>query len=236
MPLVLENPLPDAPLFTTAEAKKHLRVDIADDDTLIDSIVVAVTQAAESYLNRSLIKRTIKLFLQEFPNGLRDPHLQKDIPQHGLHNRHHGRHHGHHLESPGGAPDFISLPRPPLVSITSVKYTVDDGTDDGTEKTFAASNYHTDDKRAPGRIVLKRGKDWPSDDLISSNPVVVEYISGYDDDGSTVPQMIKQAALMGIGFYYENRETIVVEGRITAAVELPMSFKWLLDPFRVVPL
>ena len=48
---------------------------------------------------------------------------------------------------------YISLPRPPLVSVTHLK-TFDE---DNTETTFASSKYHIDSARNPARIVFERG-------------------------------------------------------------------------------
>ena len=42
---------------TLADAKHHLRVEINDDDTLIESLCMAATQMAEHVLQRALISR-----------------------------------------------------------------------------------------------------------------------------------------------------------------------------------
>jgi uncharacterized phiE125 gp8 family phage protein len=47
------------PIVTTAVAKAHLKVDISDDDTLIDNLVTAATQAAEEYTNRYFMQTTL---------------------------------------------------------------------------------------------------------------------------------------------------------------------------------
>jgi uncharacterized phiE125 gp8 family phage protein len=48
-------------IVTTAVAKAHLKVDISDDDTLIDNLVAAATQAAEEYTNRYFMQTTITM-------------------------------------------------------------------------------------------------------------------------------------------------------------------------------
>lgn len=55
-------------LMTTAEAKLHLRVDIDDDDDLIDALIIAARQYSERFMGRSLITKTWQLFLDHFPS------------------------------------------------------------------------------------------------------------------------------------------------------------------------
>lgn len=53
---------------TLAEAKLHLRVDGSDDDTLIEALIPAAVDWAESWLGRALIDQTWDLYLDEFPD------------------------------------------------------------------------------------------------------------------------------------------------------------------------
>lgn len=52
------------------EAKAHLRVDSADDDTLIEAMIGAATQAAEQMTGRALMTQTWELTLDAFPAAL----------------------------------------------------------------------------------------------------------------------------------------------------------------------
>jgi uncharacterized phiE125 gp8 family phage protein len=97
--------------------------------------------------------------------------------------------------------DFISLPRPPLQSVSSVKYY---GTDN-TEYTMSSADYFVDSKSEPGRVCLGYGKTWPTTSLRSFNGVCVTYVAGY---AGQVPGNIKQAMLLLIGHWYENRESV----------------------------
>ncbi len=53
---------------------------------------------------------------------------------------------------------------------------------------------------------------------------------GYGSSASDVPEIIKQAILLTIGNFYENRNSVII-GRI--ATELPQNVKWLLDTYKV---
>ncbi len=78
--------------------------------------------------------------------------------------------------------DYIEIPRPPLQSITSIKYY---GTDD-TEYTMTATDYFVDTKSEPGRVSLAYGKTWPSTVLRPINGVVVRFVAGYTGYSGTV--------------------------------------------------
>lgn len=56
---------------TTAEAKSHLRVSIATDDTLIDTLVVAARQWFEAATWRKLVAGTETEYFDTFPNIIR---------------------------------------------------------------------------------------------------------------------------------------------------------------------
>lgn len=58
---------PAAALISTADAKTHLRVDIADDDSYIDTLVAAASRLLEGWTGASLITRTIRASWNEAP-------------------------------------------------------------------------------------------------------------------------------------------------------------------------
>lgn len=98
--------------------------------------------------------------------------------------------------------DALEIPRAPLSSVTSLKYTdVDD-----TETTFDSSYYYTDTISEPGAIVLKDGYDWPNDTLRAYWPIVARVVCGYGAAGSSVPEPIKQFILVNVANLYTNRD------------------------------
>lgn len=82
-----------------AEAKSHLRVDVSDDDTLIEGLIKAARIYVENATRRALVTQTWQLDLDDWPSAGKMP----------------------------TATDEIALPRPPLGSVTSVVYVDSDG-------------------------------------------------------------------------------------------------------------
>ena len=77
--------------------------------------------------------------------------------------------------------------------------------------------------------VLAKNKTFP--DITKRNDAVIcRYTVGYGSSASDVPEIIKQAILLTIGNFYENRNSVII-GRI--ATELPQNVKWLLDTYKV---
>lgn len=108
--------------------------------------------------------------------------------------------------------DELELPLPPLQSVTYVKYTP---LSTGVAATFASASYSVDAVSEPGRIVLNDGYSWPSDTLVKVNGFNVRFICGYGV-AAAVPQEIKQALLLLIAYWYDNRDAI---GEVPAGIE-----------------
>lgn|SRR5574337_1304521 len=176
---------------TLEEAKNHLRVDLDDDDSLIESLVRAAREHAEVFTGRALISQTWEAYLDEWPKG-----------------------------------DSISLPYPPLKSVTGVYYT---GTD-GNETELAGTEYAVDTVSIKGRVVLKSGKSWPSAELGPLNPIRIRFVAGYGDTALGVPEGIRSAIKLILGTLYQYRETIIIG---TIVSEMPMAIDSLLWPYRV---
>lgn len=185
MSLVVAVPPTQEP-FTLDEAKLHLRVDITDDDYLIQGLIAAARKAAERITRHALLLQTWDLYLDEFPMT-----------------------------------DRIVLAWPPLQSVTHIKYT----TSAAVESTFAAASYQVDTYSTPARIVLKDGYSWPSDTLQVINGVVVRFVAGFGGP-EDVPDDIRQAMLLMIAHWYENREAVATSGAVPK--EIPFGVDALL--------
>lgn len=81
-----------------------------------------------------------------------------------------------------GSNRYIELPRPPLQSVTSVKYTP---LATRVEVTLSTDDYLVDTESEPGRVIIKDDSDWPADELIEANGVTIVYVAGYGAKSST---------------------------------------------------
>lgn len=123
---------------------------------------------------------------------------------------------------------YIELPRPPLSSVSSVKYT----DSAGVEHTFSAEHYGVDVGSEPGRVVLGYGKTWPSVTLWPISPIKITYVAGYGAMASTVPACLRQAVLLLVGHWYENREGVVI-GQGFAQLTTPFAISSLINLSKV---
>lgn len=124
--------------------------------------------------------------------------------------------------------DVLELLLPPLVSVSSITYK----DADGETQTFASSNYVVDADSVPGRLCLADDASWPSDDLYPMGAVQIQYLAGYTN-ANAVPQPIKNAILLLVGHYYENREAALVAQGANVQ-QLPMGVADLLATYRVM--
>lgn len=97
--------------------------------------------------------------------------------------------------------------------------------------TWAASNYDFDNYSSPMRISLSdlNSSDGYPDIADKINAIEVSYEVGYDDTAD-VPLALKQACLILVGQWYENRQVAVV-GRSVG--KIPMTATYLMDRFKV---
>jgi uncharacterized phiE125 gp8 family phage protein len=136
----------------------------------------------------------------------------------------------------------LPLPRAPLRSIVSIKYT----DEDGVEATYSSSNYYIDTASEPGRLMLKPNANWPAVNLQAIAGVKIRFVAGYadllDEDSTqaeitaarnAIPMRHKQAIRLIAGHLYENREEITMGAGLSPA-QLPLGVSALLMPTRVI--
>lgn len=103
-----------------------------------------------------------------------------------------------------GFPDsIIEFPRPPLISVDSVKYY--DYED--TETLYSSDNYTVDLISEVGRLSLNYGITWPTVTLRPINAFIIEFKAGYGADADAVPDSVKNAIYLYCTHMYENRES-----------------------------
>lgn len=110
----------------------------------------------------------------------------------------------------------VKLPMPPATQIDKIKAYMADG----TEATLPPSAYYFD--QVDGIVLLE---DVP-DGIRALNPIEITYQAGE----STVPFSVRQAILLLIGHWYENREAVVV-GAI-ASIEVNVTVQTLLNQYK----
>lgn len=98
----------------------------------------------------------------------------------------------------------LEIRRPKVQSISNIKYVASDG----TLTTWSGASYATDLISEPARILPVYGTSWPTTRR-QLNAVQVEFVAGYGLKAA-VPETIRQAALLLIGHWYANRESVVV--------------------------
>lgn len=96
---------------------------------------------------------------------------------------------------------IVQLPRPPLISVTSIVYT----DDDGVTATLPATDYVVDTDSEPGRVALKSVASWPSVNLREAGAVKITYQAGYGA-AAVCPKKYQMAVLLLAAHLYERRE------------------------------
>lgn len=109
---------------------------------------------------------------------------------------------------------------PPFQSVASITYV--DAT--GADQLLDPSAY----RAAGGRGVIAAVSGWP-EARHQAGAVRVQLVIGYGDDWNAVPDAIRAAILMMTGQLYEFREPVVAGVSVS---EVPLTIKWLLDPYR----
>lgn len=125
--------------------------------------------------------------------------------------------------------DVIELPRPPLISVQSIKFY----DEDDVATIVDPAEYLVDRTSERGRIVLNAEGEWPDVNLRPANSVVIEFSAGYGDAAEDVPAKFRQAMLLLIGHWYTHREEVAVGSG--QALQVPMSAAALLQVDRVFP-
>ena len=100
-------------------------------------------------------------------------------------------------EFPNGG-EFIELPSPPLISVSSIVYT----DTDGVSQTVSPSYYAVSTAWEPGRIRLTYGYSWPSTRDIEE-AVTITYLAGYAT-AAEVPANWKHPIRMLVSDAFEN--------------------------------
>jgi len=183
-----------------AEAKAHCRIEVTTDDGLLAGYILAARSWAEDFTRRAFMEQTW------------DFTIDYGWPM---------------AKTRAGDRYSIELPKPPLVSVTSISYV--DGT--GATQTLAADQYLVNKTEIAGLIEPAYAVTWPTV-RIQMKAITVRFVCGYGSnpgDGQAL-ERIRHAMLLMIGNWYENREAVNVGNIVN---EMPMGVEALLFPLRV---
>ena len=185
---LVEVVAPTAEPVTLPEMRLHLKIDsdVTDDNDLISGLIVAARKHAEMFTRRAFVTQTWDLFLDDFPGSFNSVHSV--------------------ITHTTLASDMITVPKPPLASVTTITYVDTDGV---TQTLVENTDFVIDTNSEPGRIIPEFNKFWPSTRSVM-NAVKVRFVAGYGDE-TTVPDDIKAAIKVMVGGWYNVREELLVD-------------------------
>jgi uncharacterized phiE125 gp8 family phage protein len=118
----------------------------------------------------------------------------------------------------------IVLPLKPVQAVATVRVWAQDG----TSQTVSTDTYTLDGEGVPPRLVLSRSAAPPAPGR-SASGIEIAFSAGYGDAGTDVPAPIRQALLLLIAHWFENREPHRANASDT---EIPHMVSTLLAPYR----
>src|SRR6266566_3106291 len=190
------------------EANAFARITTTTEDALVGDLITAARKRCEDYRGQSFLTQTWDYFVDYFPRWRDGYTLDGAFTPTGAHFW-------------AGYPDAFGrrelplvLPRPPLQSVTFVKYTPFGA----SPITMDSATYQVDTSNvlAP-RIMPNFDRLWPTDLLISANGVNVRFIAGY---GATAPEQISLAIKQLVAYWFYNRDAV---GTVPDAVDQLLS-------------
>ena len=210
MALTLIEPPEDDPV-SLEEAKDHCRFPYDDEDNLIVGLIKAATASVEKHTGLALITQTWEYRRDEFerPLLLTDATLTGTRP--------------------------IRIPISPIQSVNSFSYVDADGEttvlyDSVGSPVVDTGEIAIDLHSRPARIVPLANVTWPTS-MYAANSLVIQVVAGFGDHPDSVPAPLKQAILLLVGHWFQNRGTMA-EVSSRSMVEIPNGISFLIDPYR----
>lgn len=119
----------------------------------------------------------------------------------------------------GQSPGTVMLSLGPVQSVSAVKYY----DTDGALQTATLSDFNVFGTPNRTTVSPKSGKAWPVTQM-RDDAIKIEYVIGYGDAASDVPQTVRHALMMLVAHWYENRETSSEK----QMVDLPYGFSEMI--------
>lgn len=118
----------------------------------------------------------------------------------------------------------LNFPLSPVQSLTVVK--IYDDADES--ETLDNTAFILDGTANPARLVLSGRASLPIPGRVA-NGIEIDFVAGYGDEPSDVPQTIRQALLLLVAHWYEHREPVEIG---TTTTTIPGTVSELLSPYR----
>jgi len=178
---------PESEPVSLMEMKRYLRIDDNSDDIVLSDQIMEARRFIEDQIGLAFISQSWRMALDRWPaggeawwDGVREMSITELYRSNVL--------------------QSVTLPRWPLVSITSVT-TYDE--DSNATAITVANVFDVDVYRTPGRITLKRGQTWPVA-LRANNAIEIVYVAGYAN-AAAIPMTMKRAVKQLAAFMYNHR-------------------------------
>ena len=120
---------------------------------------------------------------------------------------------------------MVTVPVAPLLGVDAV--TVYDAA--GAPHTVATDAYQVDAATVPGRLVLLPSAPAPVGRAV--NGIEIDVTAGYGVSSVAVPAPLRQAIMMLVAHWYEQRGAV---GHDLAFVTAPLGFEALIAPYRIL--
>ena len=211
--LTLHSETAATTILSLADVKNFLRVTNSAEDTLITSFITAAVGVAQNYTNSRFLETEFTMFMETWDDVYVSNHYTTTLSD------------GSYLTTGGyigkDGLNQIVLPYAPLASITHIKYYDSaNAQQTWTEDTDYSVHKFINQK---GFIEIINGISYPNV-YERADAIEIKFKAGYGTGASDVPEAIKTAILLIIGFMYEKREDSVSR--------LPKASEYLLDPYR----
>lgn len=195
------------------DAKDQLRIstDFHDDDSSIARNITAARIAAEDWHARAYITQQFRLRLDGFTHVCRSP--RRGLDQTAYERQ---------LVLASSYPNRgILIPVADLIAVSSLGYLDPNGgshvLDGGGYQVIPGTG---------GYVIPSYGTSWPSS-RPQPDSVAIDFTAGYGDTAESVPSNVKEAILMLVAHFYENREATVTSS--IGLKEAPLAVQSLLS-------
>lgn len=117
-------------------------------------------------------------------------------------------------------PGTIALGLGPVQSVSAIKYY----DADNALQTATLSDFYVLGTKHSTTIRPKAGRQWPAT-FVRDDAIKVEYVIGYGDAASDVPQTVRHALMMLVAHLYENRELTIER----SLAQVPFGFEAMIE-------